>query len=679
VTQRLSSAGTVHDVYGVANAPLLVPDVGGFAVRRLVENGAPASDLDELARRALEDPLWLDTLVSADGRVGVIIVQPTTTTNDVHVALVAELERALEEHEKAGFRFHLLGDAVENVIPGRKLAQSSARLVPITIFIIAAVLYGLSHSLPLVAVSVATMALALLWTFGLLAWLDWPQDGILEVLAPLILVIGVCDAIHFLARYASLADSRHDEPSPEQRAQLLDEVAREIAAPCLLTSLTTAIAFASFVTSELGTFVRFGTAAAFGVVACLLLTFSLLPSIAHFLPLNARNRRHVSDAWKNSLLAVARTVERRAWPVLVSSLILFIFCGVGWAAYLRVDTDWLESWGEQSEIVRSIRFAEAHLNQSTALEAKISLPEGTALEDSDSLLRIREFSSFLSSLDGFTRVTSVVDYIERLNRVLHDNDPRYQRVADSGDANAQILELVNFEDPGILAAWINLDRSAARISARSAEQSYATSVGNLGEIRRWTAENLPAGWSTTLTGEYTITVDWIRDVQGTQLRSFPAAFALVFLMVWAFLRSARLAALAMVPTLLPVVVVLGAMGWVGMSLDVGRAMIAAVIIGIAVDDSIHLLSHYKRCRNQGDGARRAIERAVLHTGRAVVTTSVALSLGFLTLMASAWQTISSFGFFVSLAIAGALIATLSVLPALIVVFAKDSSLPRTRP
>jgi predicted RND superfamily exporter protein len=142
-------------------------------------------------------------------------------------------------------------------------------------------------------------------------------------------------------------------------------------------------------------------------------------------------------------------------------------------------------------------------------------------------------------------------------------------------------------------------------------------------------------------------------------------------MVWIFLRSARLAVIAMVPTLLPVIVIMGAMGWVGMSLDVGRAMIAAVIIGIAVDDSIHLLSHYKKCRDEGDTARHAIERAVLHTGRAVVTTSVALSLGFLTLLASAWQTISSFGFFVSLAIMGALIATLFVLPALIITFAKD--------
>ena len=135
------------------------------------------------------------------------------------------------------------------------------------------------------------------------------------------------------------------------------------------------------------------------------------------------------------------------------------------------------------------------------------------------------------------------------------------------------------------------------------------------------------------------------------------------------LRSLRLAVAALIPTVLPIVVTLGTMGWIGMSLDVGRAMIAVVLLGIGVDDSIHILSHYQIQRRAGEGPRAAIRAALLHTGRAVVTTSLALSLGFLTLMGSAWQSIASFGFFVAIAILAALAAALFVLPALIIVFA----------
>ncbi len=122
----------------------------------------------------------------------------------------------------------------------------------------------------------------------------------------------------------------------------------------------------------------------------------------------------------------------------------------------------------------------------------------------------------------------------------------------------------------------------------------------------------------------------------------------------------------MVPTILPVVVTLGAMGWVGMSLDVGRAMIAAIILGIGVDDSIHLLSNYRLRRGQGRSLRQAIGEALMYTGRALITTSAALALGFLVMLASAWQTIANFGLFASLAILGALVSVVVVLPALII-------------
>ncbi len=168
-----------------------------------------------------------------------------------------------------------------------------------------------------------------------------------------------------------------------------------------------------------------------------------------------------------------------------------------------------------------------------------------------------------------------------------------------------------------------------------------------------------------LSGEVALTFDWIRDVQGTQVRSFPTAFALVYLMVAIFLRSVRLSLAAMVPTLLPIVVTLGVMGWAGMSLDVARAMIAAVLMGIAVDDGIYLTSAYKRRRDAGYASRDAIRGAVLEVGRAVVTTSLALALGFLTLMGSAWHAVSSFGVAVALAIIVALAGALLVFPAMI--------------
>jgi hypothetical protein len=327
---------------------------------------------------------------------------------------------------------------------------------------------------------------------------------------------------------------------------------------------------------------------------------------------------------------------------------------------LKADTDWLEALGEHSRVVQSVRFFEGRVRAAESLEIEVVLPSTAPLDDPETLKSAAKFIDAITEIDRLGPATSILDLIGRLNRLLHDDDPAFEHPGETRAANAEILELISFDDPGVL-------------------QSYSSRGEVLESVRSFARSELPSDWGVHLSGEYAIDFDWIRDVQQTQLRSFPIALALVFAMVALFFGSIRLAFAATIPTLLPVVVTLGVMGWVGMSLDVGRAMIAAILIGIGVDDSIHLLDHYKVRRAAGADPREAIRRAMLHVGRAVVTTSLALSLGFLTLMASAWQTISSFGFFVALAILGALASALFVLPALLFAFSSGERASDPRP
>jgi len=263
--------------------------------------------------------------------------------------------------------------------------------------------------------------------------------------------------------------------------------------------------------------------------------------------------------------------------------------------------------------------------------------------------------------------------LERVNQLVHDDDPAFLRIAESTAGNAELLELVSMEHEDLLGTWVNLDRSKLRISVATTLQPYSRRVAILESASLVAERILPAGWTVVMSGDLALDRDWLRDVQSTQIRSFPIALVIVLILVGIFLRSWRLALAALVPTVLPVVVTLGIMGWLGLTLDVGRAMIAAVLLGIAVDDSIHILHRYQISREKGAGPHDAIRDAVLHTGRAVTTTSLALSLGFLTLMASSWQSIASFGFFIALAILGALVATLFVLPALVFAFTRDEA------
>ena len=661
VSQELSTAKRVRDVQGPANSPILVPDEQGFRVRRLVEHGRVAQDIGHLAEIALQDPHWIGNLISEDGLTGVITVQPSDNRPSTDQVTMEAIHRALSPFEASGFSYYLAGEA-PRISAGEGLSRSTNRLIPVLVILIGSVLFALTRSWQQSLATLLSMGIALFWTLGVLGWLGWPQDGMLEVLTPVIVIVGVCDSIHLLTRYT---EYKINSSGPLGNEEAILSAACDVGPACSITTMTTAGAFLSFTTSSLDTFYRFGIISAVGVTSCLLLTFTLLPLVVR---LNLRWRESKTpdpERWTLALSAISMTALKRRGALLTAASVLVAFFGFGWASYLRADQNWLEAWGERNPLTQAIRFFESELGQSQKLEVQLNLPDYVQLEDPSTLKTVRSFSDSLASVEGLGPGVSVLVFLDQLKKTLHPGAESTDNSLASARANAELLELIELESPDFLGGWVNLDRSKLRISVAASEDSYSKRKQMMKNVKEVIGKTLPPDWRVDLSGDVALSHDWTRDVQNTQIRSFPIAFVIVFFLVAGFFRSWKLGLAAMIPTLLPVVIVLGSMGWLGMSLDVARAMIAAIIVGIGVDDAVHLLSSYKSERDKGARSSAAMKNALLLTGRAITTTSLALSLGFLALMMSDWATIASFGFFVAVAIIGALVATLFLLPALV--------------
>jgi hypothetical protein len=580
------------------------------------------------------------------------------------------LQRALAPFEGEGFSFHLVGDPVAFVVAGADLQADSIKLVPAIVLLIAVVLVALFGSWSLAAASLATVGVAVIWTFGAMGWLRWPQTAVTQALAPFVLVIGICNAIHLLARYLRTAGA--DRAS---RARAATAVARDVGPACCIASATTAGGFASFATSGAVGFVHFGLLAAFGVMSALVLSFTMLPAL--LLGLDSRSARvPVSDgAWDEALSRVVRTAQARHRLVLATTAALALVGLVGVAA-LRVEVDIHHMFGEQTRVVRWIRFVEEHLRRAFTLELAVEIPEGRRFEEPEVLGRVAELCALVAGVDGLGEPRSLLDPISRLNRLLHGDDPAFERVGDREETNAELFLLLSMQDPAAVDRWISLDHRHLRISVTAEAASSEAGENILAEVARRVASLGADGWKVGLTGPLRVHLDMVSEVQRTQLRSFVSALAVVVALVGLFLGSFSWALAAMVPTLLPVVATLGAMGFWGIHLDMGTAMVAAVVLGIAVDDTVHLLLQIRRRRAAGMPAERAVEAAVGHVGRAVVTTSLALALGFFVLTLSSWESVANFGLLSGLAILGAMLADLVVLPALVTAIARGQ---RSRP
>ncbi len=657
VAGRLVILDAVRRVDSPATTSILARQAIGFPkMRRLVRGGRLDKDVADLRIQALEDPSWLGRIVSADGSTGALVVHLRDSASDTAVEVYAAVREAVADYESLGFEYSFVGGPVEFVVAGADLEQNTRRVIPLMVAVIAVSLVILFGAPAAAGVSLLFVGVSIVWTLGVMGWLGWEQNSLTQILPPLVLVVGVCDAIHLLGRYSAVDGTL--APQTAIRAAALG-----VGAACAMTSATTIAGFASLATSGLESISRFGVLAAVAVVASLLLTFTALPLLVCRLPRSWFVVHGYGERWRIALAAVGRFATGPARRGIVVASVLAGIVTVAGVAWLRIDARFEDLYGEDSDVVRWVAEASERLRAPETLEIALRPPAGESGLPVAAFGVLDRVQRWAAQREGLGRSLSLVDVMRRLNDLVHGDSLPLGEVEDAKGRPSSIYRLLRNRDPHVTDQLLDSQRSL-RVSIEAAKLPQDELREVLTDARTSIAAELPDGWSMTITGPLAVVSRMIDAIRDTQLKSFGMAVVVVFLLVMMFFRSVRLAIMAMVPTLLPVAVTLGMMGWLGIALDIGTAMVASIILGLAVDDAIHFLTQYAIERRQGATAREASRRAVLTTGRAITTTSLALAVGFVTLSLSAWSSIASFGVVAAISVLTALVAVLFVLPAL---------------
>ncbi|NNL85720.1 MAG: MMPL family transporter [Myxococcales bacterium] len=635
VADELRERAPFVRVDGPASSPLWSLD--GSAPRLLYPPEATdRSAVASFRALALENRWWVGQIVSADASAGALLMQLRDATSRTSEDAVRFAREALAPFEAKGFEFALIGGPVEFVVAGRELADATGRMIPVMIALTGVVLILVAGRALPALLALVVIGIAVIATLGLLGWSNWPQNSLSQALPPLVLVIGVCDVIHLLTAYAS---ELPENATREVRTESLVRAAARVSRACVLTSLTTAVGFASFSIGELESLGRFGWAAAWGVMVALVLTFSLLPMLVVYLPAHRARPPVANRRLVGSLRYLGNPSSRRAKGALIAAGILSAAAYFGWLR-LEVEASFEDLYGEKSQVVRWVERARA-LRQPETLEIVLHVPAGTDASDDVVRAAIEEVEA-LAELDGLSRPLALGRALGADGRLLRE----LQRLA-----------------PTLVRLYYDGDR-AFRVSLQADKLDQGALRSLLGEVETMLTENL-AEYTPEVTGTLPTVAAMIDAIRATQLSSFTLALVVVVISIGVFFGSCRLALVSLVPTLLPVLWTLGAMGWFGVALDVGSAMVAAVILGLAVDDTIHVLSVVQREQARGATARRALATSIDEVGRALITTSVALIAGFGALALSPWNAVASFGAVAAVAIAAALAANLWLLPALL--------------
>jgi len=644
---------TAPHVTGVLGPPIVYRD--------LVDR----ADAEATRRLLLDTPFYRRFLVSDTGDVAGLLVaaQPGDDPAATH-ELVSSVREAVAPLERAGFDVHLAGPPVLNVALDAASRREAGRSFPVCFGLAIALLAWLFRCPRTTLVAVACAGGTLVLTFGAMGLAGVPLNMVTSVLPSLLFVLSLAGAIHVLRRFqAWRAEGLELEAA---LAASLDETAR----PCIIAALTTALGFASLLAASMAPVRELGAFAALGLVFSAAVNLTVGPLLVRAL------RSPAPDAARAFAPRSPWTAAPFRHPTaVIAGSGLVVLVALAGVARIRVDSNPLAFLPDDSRVVRDYEAVGRELTGYYALEVMVDVPSGW--ERPEAWSEIAKIERALAGQPGVARVLSPLDLLRQLRHWSDDGATSadatdgadgadgadgWSLPPDASTARALLRDygaLVSAEGFPLTADEGRVVRVAALVNVMP-----ASDFGRIEDAARAAVAALPPPYTGAVTGVVPRLVEAQLGLVETQVRSFGLAFVTIFAGLAIGLRSWRLAALSVPPNLLPIAVALGAMGLAGIALDAATVMMASVALGIAVDDTVHVLSAWdeERVREPAGAAARAIDRV----GPALFITTAAACAGFLALRLSDFLPIRWFGLLSALAIATALLADAWLVPALLV-------------
>ena len=358
--------------------------------------------------------------------------------------------------------------------------------------------------------------------------------------------------------------------------------------------------------------------------------------------------------------------DLKAWIVITGSIVMAI--SIYFATGLSVETNILKYFKKGAEIRISLEYVEHHLSGIESLDIALKSDQDDAFKRPEYLKIIEKIQTFVNSLEGIDKTLSIVDFLKDMNQSFHNENYDHYSLPETIELIAQYLLLYDSDE---IDDFINSDYNYARISMRISKHSSAEQKVLIDTIYKFVNTINNSGLNIRVTGRMLQDVNVINDISWGQIKSLGMAGVIIWGLMFFLFKSFKMGLISILPNLFPVVMNFGIMGALDIPLNTATALISAVAIGIAVDDTIHFLNGYIVDKNRGLVKNTLIRSVILHKGRAILASSLILCIGFGVLSFSSFVPTIHFGLLCAFIMLSALIADTFFLPALLLYIEKE--------
>jgi predicted RND superfamily exporter protein len=648
LTRRLQEIDGVHHVVSLANALNIRSRDGDLAIEPFIDEipDDPA-ELERIRREALDNPIYAGNLVSRDSRATVLLVHLVDMPERELLAMNLDREiLRVARAESGDASVWITGGITLKAETGRLLLRDLGRTVPLAIAVAALVALVSFRTLRGVVVPLATLGIALVWTLGAIAATGRSLNLVTVVIPPLVLVVGFAYAIHVLCEYYDVLGEASGDESAEAGA--VSTALSRVALPVLLTGVTTAAGLLSLTASPLGAIAQFGVFSTLGVAAALVASLSFAPAFLQLLPVPRRPRRRSrGDMIDRMARRLAVLVVRRRSAILLTGAAVAAVALVG-TNRIHVGSDFVRNFDPDSVVRRDIDAVNEHLEGSNVFYVVISSEIRGAFTSPENLHEISRLQEWLDAQPEIGGTTSLADYVRLINRGFHDDDPAHLAIPESQRLTSQLLLFGSNDE---LESYVDSRHQTIAVRVRSKVHDSGAMAALVQRIEQHT-------------GNSVLVARTIDDIAQGQAVSLSVAFVVIFAVLSLLFTSLRVGIFALVPNALPVLVYFGALGWSGVTLNPTTGLVACLVLGIAVDDTIHFMTRFNQAARRLADETEGVAEALRTVGRPVTYTSAALCLGFLVLTTSELRNQAEFGALAAFTLAFAWLIDVTFTPAL---------------
>ena len=545
----------------------------------------------------------------------------------------------------------------QNIVDEINLFVLAALLVTSVIF------FFFFRSFRATIISLVVVCIGVMWTLGILGMLKYEITVLTALIPPLIIVIGIPNCIFLINKY------QHEVKSHGNKVKSLQRVITKVGNATLMTNVTTASGFATFILTESTLLKEFGVVASLSILAIFVLCLLIIPIIYTFLPYpKDRHLQHLNKRWIGGFVNwMEHMVREKRITIYITSLVLLVVCIIG-IYQIRISGSLIEDMPKKAQFFKDIRFFEEEFNGIMPLEIMVDTKRKKGVMKLSTLKRMDKIEEFIVETPELSKPISVVDLVKYSKQAYYNGNPKYYQLPTSQE-NSFILSYAknSSSDVDLLSNFVDSTGQYARITTFMKDIGTDRMERIQENLQEKIANTFPEDrYNVTMTGKALVFQKGTKYLVKNLAISLSLAILLISLFMAYMFRSFRMIMVSLIPNLLPLVVTAGLMGYLGVPIKPSTILVFSIAFGISVDDTIHFLAKYRQELQANNWKiKKSVYGALRETGVSMFYTSIVLFFGFSVFIISSFGGTVALGALVSVTLLFAMLSNLLLLPSLL--------------